>query len=430
MQANVTRRNVLKLSAGAAATAAVLQSRSSHVRAKTVVSYGTPGSAVEDKAWEPVFKAFNEQNEDIEARYVALGGNYGPEYLQNLQARIAAGNAPDIFYLPVQLVAGWAERNVITPIDDFVAANKTDLTQHFEAHITALTYNEQLWGLPRDGAPTALYYNKKMFEDAGVELPTEDWDWDALLTAAQALTKRDDDGRAQQLGVGRGGWLDWVRQAGGSLFNEDKTVCTLDSPEAITGLQFMQDLVIKHKVSPGPSDLADQTEGDMFLAGRLGMHFAVRGFLGSACEASFPFDATFVPTGVNRVMSLAVGPTVLLADSEQAEAAFKLMQFIASPEGQRLKIQDSGFAFPSVKALTEESWFADFHCGQAAGTGVNLAFRTELENGWAQAVPQHPKWPEIDVAMAEQIDSLILGEKTGEQVATDATAAINQILAG
>lgn len=396
---------------------------------KTVVSYGTPGSVIEDEAWAPVFQAFNESHPDIEARYMPLGGGYGPEYLQNLQTRIAADNAPDVFFILDGYVAGFAERNVIDPLDEYVQNAQIDLDSYYAAHIDGLRYNDLLWGLPRDGAPTATFYNADVFDEAGVDYPDGTWTWETYLEAALELTQRDADGRAIVLGANRGEWVNWVWQAGGDVFNEDRTRCLLNEPEAIAGLQFVQDLVITHQVAPSAQDLADQEQLDMFLSGRLATLFAARGSLGAICESDFRFNAAIVPTGEVRMARTNDGPTALWSGSRNKEAAFELLAFICSEEGQRLKIKDTGFAFPSWRSLTDEDWYSDFQCGQSVGTGINTAFQEQIEEGWVQTWPVHPRWPEIATEINREIDALFLGEKTAEQVGNDAAAAVDQILA-
>src|SRR5690606_8185529 len=104
----VTRRQFLRLVVTSGAAAAGVQvvaalpnvERRSLLLQDTVeVSYGTPGGVVEDAAWEPVWAAFQEANPGMTVRYQALGGNYGPEYVQSLQALLAGGRAPDVFFV-------------------------------------------------------------------------------------------------------------------------------------------------------------------------------------------------------------------------------------------------------------------------------------------------------------------------------------------
>jgi multiple sugar transport system substrate-binding protein len=375
-----------------------------------------------------VWEAFNAEHDDIQAEYVAVGGGYGPQYLEALQTRIAANDAPDIFFVMDGYIAGFADRNVITPIDGYIESEGVDLSDFFDPHMSAFQFAGQLWGLPRDGAPFAMFYNAALFDEAGIAYPDETWTWDTYLEAAQAMTKRDEGGRALQLGADRGQWVDWVWQAGGEIFNEEQTQCLLDQPEAIAGLQFMQELVVTHNVAPSAGDLADQGANDMFLSGRLATYFNARGALGAICAAEFPFSAAVEPAGQVRLNRTNVGPTVLWSGSPNPDAAFALLNFICSTEGQRLKIS-SGYAFPSRRSAAEQEWLTEFQCGQSINDGINLAFLRELEEGWCRPWPTHARWPEIIDVINAEIDFLWSGEKSAEQVGQDIAAKVNPILA-
>lgn len=429
MNPELGRRDFVRIGGGAALGLALTGTLGTARAQRATVSYGTPGGVVEDEAWKPVFDAFNEGQSDIQARYMPLGGNYGPEYLQNLQTRIAAGNAPDVFYIPEEQLAAFAARNVIVPIDPLVQGSDVRLDEFFPAHIERLRYRDQLWGLPRDGAPSALFYNADLFDAAGVGYPDETWDWNAFLGAARTLTKRDEGGRPTQLGTGRGEWVNWVWQAGGEVLDGAGTACLLGEPAAIEGLRFVRDLVLEHRVAPSAEDLADQEEADMFTAGRLAMLFSSRGGLGTICNgAEFRFNAAVIPTGQRRAVRTNVGPTVIWSGSRNPEAAFELVKFIASTEGQRLKIS-SGFAFPSRVSSTYEEWFTGFQCAESVGDGISVAFRRQIEEGWARTWPTHPRWPEIATAITAEMDALFQGNKTPEQVGQEAARKANEILA-
>ncbi len=136
------------------------------------VTYATPGGVVEDAAWEPVWEAFNEENDAIQANYLAVGGGYGPQYLQLLQAQLAAGTGPDVFFVMDGFTVGFAARGVLVPIDSYVDANPdVDLEDNYPGHIAALRWQDQLWGLPRDGAPYATWFNADIYDEAGIDYP-------------------------------------------------------------------------------------------------------------------------------------------------------------------------------------------------------------------------------------------------------------------
>ena len=392
------------------------------------VTYATPGSVDEDAAWEPVWEAFNAEHEDIQANYLAVGGGYGAQYLQLLQAQIAAGTGPDVFFVMDGFMVGFAARGVLLPIDSYVEANPDiDLEDNYETHLEAHRWDGQLWGLPRDGAPYATWFNADLYDEAGIDYPTGEWNWEEYLEQAKALTDRDDSGRVRVLGGGRGQWIDWVWQAGGDVLNEDGTASLMDQPEAIEGLRFMQSLIVEHQVAPSASDLADQGEGDLFTSGRMASFTNARGFLGAVCNAPFRFDAALPPAGKVRVGRTNVGPTVIWSETPNKDEAFELLKFINSAEGQRLKIS-TGFAYPSRRSSVQQDWYANFTCGEAIGTGLNTVFNEIMENGYARTWPKHPQWPEMNTAINAELDALYSGDKTPEEVGTAIASQINSIL--
>lgn len=398
------------------------------------VSYGTPGGDVEDKAWKPVFDTFNSDPARAGAEYRALGGNYGPEYYQKLQTLLTSGDAPDVFYISEDNLGSYAESGAIVPIEEYVQAAGLSLDGFWPSSVKACTYNGKLYGLPRDGAPNVLWYNADLFDRARVRYPDAEWTWSDYLAAATELTRRDAGGRAIQLGADRGDWASWVWQAGGNILNEDKTSCLLAESAAVDGLQFAQDLVVKHRVAPSPSDLgnastsaAGQAIQQMFQSGRLAMYVSVRGSLGAICSSKFRFAAAPLPRGKLRAVRALAGPTVLNGKAEDKQRAFDLMSFICSDQGQELKIK-SGYAYPSRRALVTQDWYKDFRCGSAVDASINTAFTHQMENGWTRSLPTHARWPQILSEINKGLDALFLGQKSAQQVGADTAAAVNKLL--
>ncbi|MCY3834249.1 MAG: sugar ABC transporter substrate-binding protein [Chloroflexi bacterium] len=431
---NLSRRDFLK---GLAASGAALGAQAAGgllpfmptAAAQDVaqVTYATPGGVVEDAAWEPVWEAFNEENDDIQANYLAVGGGYGPQYLQLLQARLAAGTGPDVFFVMDGFMVGFAARGVLVPIDSFIEASPdVDLEDNYAGHIEAHRWQDQLWGLPRDGAPYATWFNADIYDEAGIDYP-QALSWEEFVAQAVELTERDERGRATVIGAGRGAWIDWIWQAGGDVLNEEGTECLMGEPEAIDGLRFAQSLVVEHQCSPSASDLADQNEGALFTSGRMASFTVARGFLGAVCNADFRFDAALPPAGKVRVGRTNVGPTVMSAETPDKSAAWELLKFINSSRGQTLKIS-TGYAYPSRRSVVQEDWYVNFTCGQAIGTGLNTVFNDIMENNWARTWPKHPQWPEVSTVINSELDALYSGDKSAEDVGTDIAAQVNAIL--
>jgi multiple sugar transport system substrate-binding protein len=153
---------------------------------------------------------------------------------------------------------------------------------------------------------TQLYYNQDLFDKAGMPYPNENWTWDDFLAAAQKLTIKQGDETTQwgtdlgYLGGWDGGWqmLMWTR--GGKVqdtnFNPDKLY--LDAPEVIDALQWLQDLIYKHKVAPPPAVVsALQQAGGPFLSGKVAMVVDGCWMLSAYKGGSFKLGMTVIPKG-------------------------------------------------------------------------------------------------------------------------------------
>ena len=133
----------------------------------------------------------------------------------------------------------------------------------FPAYWNRVKLTARQYFLPMNYSTLALYYNKKLFDDAGLPYPTENWTWNDLLSAARKLTiDGNKDGVPEQWGIQmnanwENGFEYWVAAAGGRLISEDgkKIVGYMDSPEAIRALKFYADLYHKYRVAPPPVDL-------------------------------------------------------------------------------------------------------------------------------------------------------------------------------
>jgi len=113
----------------------------------------------------------------------------------------------------------------------------------------------RMYGYLDNASAPAIWYNKQLFDDAGVPYPKPDWTWDDFVSIAKRLTKRDERGRPLQLGfIGYWDWKSVLAEWGGHIYSPAGTRCALDSPEAIAALQFMQDLTFKYEVMPSLSE--------------------------------------------------------------------------------------------------------------------------------------------------------------------------------
>jgi len=126
----------------------------------------------------------------------------------------------------------------------------------------------KLYGLTEKMSDVVMYYNKDLFDEAGLDYPTEDWTWKEELEAAQTLTKEGVYGTYAPVTYNE--LYKTVVQNGGALFDENGTP-TLDSEENIEAFQWMLDKMLEYNVQPTPEQMSGKSPEDMFKNGEVAM---------------------------------------------------------------------------------------------------------------------------------------------------------------
>nr|MBA3531162.1 extracellular solute-binding protein [Ardenticatenales bacterium] len=265
-----------------------------------------PDNQAEIDVYQSVSNTLDEEMETVTLAYEP-GGSETASYQDVLKTEIAAGTAPDVFWIPGTDIADFATRGLIMDMRSYAAADAEYKDEDFyPGPMFHLTYNpetansgETLWGLPRDVSTFVLYLNLDLIEEAGVADPRElaangEWDWDAFLETAQAVDALGDDVK----GFGQNAWWGpygyWLNAAGGNFYNEDRTSCALDSEAALEGLAFQTSLYQEHDVAVPYGEDAEPP----FLAGTVGMFQNGRWATpGMRSSAKFNWDVVKLPDG-------------------------------------------------------------------------------------------------------------------------------------
>jgi multiple sugar transport system substrate-binding protein len=208
-----------------------------------------------------------------------------------------------------------------------------------------------LKALPVNFNLSLLVYNTALFDAAGLAYPNADWTKDEFLTAAKALTLKSGD-RITQWGVDAepwwwGTWLPFIRQAGGDWMDPKTGEVTLDSPEAVAGIEYLASLLL-----PGPDQVSSLETKDPtlaaqvgFLSGTVGMSYGSHTFWWELLrEAKIPFDVEVLPKGLKRQRG---GEQTLTAysihqDTKSPAAAWEVLKYMSGFDAQSQYINAPG----------------------------------------------------------------------------------------
>ncbi|GAA2396475.1 sugar ABC transporter substrate-binding protein [Nonomuraea africana] len=305
-------------------------------------------------ALEQAATAFSKNNPNIKIKIQATGWD---EYWAKLKAAATGGAAPDVFWMNGPNFKLYASNGMLMPLADRIAAEKVDLSVYPKSLVDLYTYEGKSFGLPKDFDTIGLWYNKKLFDAAGLKYPDESWTWDDLRAAAKKLTAADKSvhGIAAELN-NQATFYNTIAQAGGYALSPDGTKSGYDQPATIEGLKLWTDL-IKDGLSPTQQQMTDSKPVEMFESGKVAMYYSGSWYAGRFNKNTATKDTVDVaplPGGKIRAVVTHGGANVVFAKSKHADAAWKFVRFLGSKEAADI-IGRSGAVIPA-HAGTQQAW--------------------------------------------------------------------------
>ncbi len=302
------------------------------------------GSASEKNDMETAIRTFNESHPCI-----VVTGQHIPNtgYVEKITSMLASNTAPDVAYLSQDQAFGWAAEGRLLDLTPYLGDTPED------TYLKNSIYRVEgsLMGTGLATGVMLIYYNKDVFDAAGVEYPpanaADAWTWDEFVENAKLLTKdrngstaadpNFDPNAIDTFGVampaGFGGWYPYVVSNGGRMSNEDGTELTLNSPEAVEALQAYQDLIYKHHVTPTPTQTGTLPAADILMQSRkvamsMDGHWRITDFNDTRMNWGIGvlpiFDEPYTP--------LISTPKVIFASTEHPDEAFEFYQYVSNPE--------------------------------------------------------------------------------------------------
>ncbi len=365
----------------------------------TVRFSGFRSSDAEEELLQQVLDAFAEQYPNVEVRYEPI-----PEgYVEQMTAQFSAGEPPDLFYMQAEFANAWVEDGLIEPLDPYFEGNpEFDTEPFFDPLLAAFQFDGQTYGLPKDASPLALFTNPDLLGEAGVEVPTN---WDELRSAAEALTTDDAVGLCVGPELPRVGAL--IYQAGGAIYNEDRTELAITEPASVEGIDLYLEL---HDagVLQTPAEIGASWCGEAFGQGQAAMTMEGN-WLVPALENDFPdtpYEIAELPQGAQQgnlafTVSYSIG-----ADSPNKEAAWVLLQYLTGPEGMA-EWTSLGLALPSREDVEPAEG------REALVAGLEYATAYAFERAF----------PDVQGAFNNELTRVLSEGGTGQEIADAAAAA-------
>jgi len=317
---------------------------------------GWASSPSETALLESLLYQFSVANPDITVKYEPITG----DFKQVLLTGIASGTEPDVYYMDIGWWQELAKNDVLLPMDDLMASTGTTKAMFIPSLIDAFTYNGVVYGIPKDFNTLGMFYNKGLFDAAGLAYPTDDWTWTELKAAATALTDMTDETKPVYgfCAAGDAGRFPaFVIQNGGTVMNADFSDTTLDSEQAIGAAKFYTDFRANGS-GVIPADIGEGWQGTVFGKGQCAMVYE-GGWLIPYMKDQFPaiqYGIAHLPAGPvgegNMIFTVAWG---ISKNTQNPDAAWKVVEFLTNEASQTTVLQ-SGFAYPSRVSLASSEY--------------------------------------------------------------------------
>jgi multiple sugar transport system substrate-binding protein len=265
-------------------------------------------------------------------------------------------------------------KDMVTDLTPYIEKDKYDQSDFQSSAVQTFTFGKKQFGVPRGGIPTGIFYNKDLFDKAGLPYPPSDWEdpswtWDKMLEYAKKLTlDTNGDGKIDQWGISlqfqhHGSLpLIWGKQ----IFPDDAfkygitTQHFFRDPVVVNAYQQAADLIHKHKVNPAADITKDLGFFGPFMSGQVAMYGNLCAYV-QPSTAKFKWSVAAVPRGAPTIQQKSLtftGPFLVGKGCSNPDMAWELVKYLTSGEGQKT-IAQGAVVGTSRKSLTDW-WLGQF----------------------------------------------------------------------
>jgi multiple sugar transport system substrate-binding protein len=326
--------------------------------------------APQEKFFQATFDLFKQQHPNVDIEYITAPAG---EYPDKLNVMLAGGDPADVFLSGIGFPFTYEGVQANTYADLTARYNAELKGQLLDSAVTTWTVDGKLYGLPVNVAALGnICYNKKLFDEAGVSYPTDNWTGDDFRAAAKQLVKRDASGKVTVWGALP--WPDFfyisvpgiLTSNGGGVFSEDgkKWVAGIEPylSKNVAALEPYVAMGAVDKSVPTPAETREMGFGEgMFERGELAMRHC--GFFHLPIYnkiAGLDYGVALNDSWrVKPYVGISPLGLVISAQSKNPEAAWAFAKFVTSPEVQTLQFRETGNLPTNTEVLNSQALIQD-----------------------------------------------------------------------
>jgi multiple sugar transport system substrate-binding protein len=340
-------------------------------------------------------------------------------YFDNAAVAILAGNPPDILDINTSMISTFASRGLLTDVTESVGS-KLNRSDFVNCSWDTSLYEGKLYGSPNRGYGDIMYYNKTMFDEAGVAYPTDNWNYDDMLEMATKITV---PGQKYGLGIAADAsnpgnvWASFAPVLwyyGSDFLSADNKKCLLNTPEAVAAITWWTELYTKHKVVPDGIMNYTVSRDIIPLVAQNQVAMTVFNFDGINLFSKTPgmkWGVVQVPKGLS---SCGAWTLTIPVSAVHKEAAVDYLLWYARPEVQ------------SKHNVIEPANIAAWEMGPP----WNQPEAKELQKAGitGKTFPTIGNWAEVETIIITELQQILEQRKTPQQGADAMVARIDPLL--
>lgn len=369
------------------------------------------GDGTYEGCYQARVEAFMQDHPDIKVNMLTIADDYETK----LQTSIVGNKAPDVIQV-AENGMGFASKGAFVNLNDRVAAAGLDTEKMWGNVTDEYTYNGELFALPDRGGCTIMYYNKDLFDEAGVAYPTTDWTLDDYFSAIEKITAdTDGDGENDRWGTTsthyQAIWGYMLQANGGNIIKDGEVV--INSPQNLEMITRYNDAYQNGWIVPYEELEQANSGGDAyFQQGRLGMNltgmWCIKGY---SEEEGLNFGITTVPKGMQDA-GWPMGSALAISSQsspEKQEAAWTFIQYMTSYDAQQML----GQGLPDCPASLEVLASDDFINQTFNGKELDLdRIAVAMERVTIDGIQRGEFYNEAINECRNQIKEMLLGRLT------------------
>ena len=366
---------------------------------------------------------------NFEALHPNIKVNWSPipgDYPTKMRANIASNTVPDVFYLQPSMSSEYISAGKLLNLSPYMTHDNVAASEYYSTLINPFTCtNGQIFGLPKDWSSLGLFYNKQMFQAAGLAAPSAGWTWSDMQTDAQKLTQNPGTPHSVYgavLSADLSRWGAILDQANGSVLNKNGSQATFNNAQGVQAMEFY-DSFFKNNTAAMPTSVGAGWNGDAFGQQRAAM----------VMEGSWlvPYMTTTYPKVQYGIAPLPIGPNgqpenlsftnawSAYSGTKHPEAAWELVKYMTGAAVQKV-VLDDGFALPTLKSLANDPYFASH-------PDLQVLFNAAA---YSHADYYGPQDSSIHTDVSNAIQEVLLGKQSIQTALNNAATQVNTQLQG